>query len=668
MSKLQLDTFTSYQFLSALNYNECADKAAYLVHQTNVEKNNYISNLWVYNKATGKSEQITETGDVKSYIWYDDNTVLYPLAKKECKSKEEYEEDSTTFALLNIGNKKSSKLFTVPLKASLVGRINDDTIVLTATKHVLRSAMLEGKQGQERKELLHQFKEEDESCTIFDEYPFWSNGTGVINKIRNGIYLYSVKNETLTQITAPYFAANQVKICKEKQQILFTGLEFDTIRSQKSGMYLYDLDSCETSCLVEPELFRIGEMGFFKDTVVFVGTENKDYSITECPKLYQVNLQTHTRTVLCGDELSVGNSVGSDCRYGSGSVFRIHGGKMYFISNIYDASHIQCCGTDGKISTILAKDGSVDMLDVCDDEIIYVAMHDMRLEELYVLPLEGGEEKRVSSHNDAFYQEFPPVMPERVYFTNSDGIEIHGWVLKPVGYDSSKTYPAILDIHGGPKTTYGEVFYHEMQYWANHGYFVFFCNPRGSDGRGNEFSYIAGRFGTIDYQDLMEFTDEVLKKYPQIDEKHVGVTGGSYGGFMTNWIIGHTNRFCAAAPQRSISNFVSMEGTTDIGKVFVSGQMLATTQTDVAKVWAQSPLKFAHNAKTPTLFIHSDEDYRCWMVEALQMYSMLVDNGVEARLCLFKGDNHELSRSGKPKNRIRRLQEITNWMDRHCKA
>ena len=165
----------------------------------------------------------------------------------------------------------------------------------------------------------------------------------------------------------------------------------------------------------------------------------------------------------------------------------------------------------------------------------------------------------------------------------------------------------------------------------------------------------------------MEFTDEVLKKYPQIDDKRMGVTGGSYGGFMTNWIIGHTNRFCAAAPQRSISNFVSMEGTTDIGKVFVSGQMLATTQTDVAKVWEQSPLKYAHNAKTPTLFIHSNEDYRCWMVEALQMYSMLVDNGVEARLCLFKGDNHELSRSGKPKNRIRRLQEITNWMDRHCK-
>ena len=210
MAQLNLDTFTSYQFLSALNYNACAEKAAYLVHQTNVEKNNYTSNLWVFDRKTGKNEQITDTGDVKSYIWYDDNTVLYPLAKKDSKNKDEYQEDSTTFALLNLGNKKSTKLFTVPLKASLVGRINEDTIVLTATKHVLRSAMLEGKQGEERKELLHQFKEEDDSCTIFDEYPFWSNGTGVINKIRNGIYLYNTKTETLTQITAPYFAARCV--------------------------------------------------------------------------------------------------------------------------------------------------------------------------------------------------------------------------------------------------------------------------------------------------------------------------------------------------------------------------------------------------------------------------------------------------------------------------
>ena len=120
-------------------------------------------------------------------------------------------------------------------------------------------------------------------------------------------------------------------------------------------------------------------------------------------------------------------------------------------------------------------------------------------------------------------------------------------MLLPKDFDPQKTYPGILDIHGGPKTVYGEVFYHEMQVWANLGYFVFFCNPRGGDGRGNEFADLRGKYGTIDYRDLMAFTDQVLAAYPQLEETRLFVTGGSYGGFMTNWIEGHTHRFRAAA-------------------------------------------------------------------------------------------------------------------------
>ena len=148
----------------------------------------------------------------------------------------------------------------------------------------------------------------------------------------------------------------------------------------------------------------------------------------------------------------------------------------------------------------------------------------------------------------------------------------------------------------------------------------------------------------------------------------MGVTGGSYGGFMTNWIIGHTRRFKAAASQRSIANWISFFNTTDIGYYFGEDQNAATPWSDLKKVWDQSPLQFADQAVTPTLFIHSDQDYRCWMAEGLQMFYALKYHGVPARLCLFKGENHELSRSGKPLHRIRRLKEITQWMDRYLKA
>ena len=136
---------------------------------------------------------------------------------------------------------------------------------------------------------------------------------------------------------------------------------------------------------------------------------------------------------------------------------------------------------------------------------------------------------------------------------------------------------------------------------------------------------------------------------------------------MTNWIIGHTDRFCCCASQRSISNWLSFTGVSDIGNYFAPDQTGGDIYENPEKLWAQSPLKYAGNVKTPTLFIHSDEDYRCPLEQGLQMFSALIDRGVETRLCLFHGENHELSRSGKPKHRARRLEEITNWFEKYAK-
>ena len=199
------------------------------------------------------------------------------------------------------------------------------------------------------------------------------------------------------------------------------------------------------------------------------------------------------------------------------------------------------------------------------------------------------------------------------------------------------------------------------------GYFVFFCNPKGSDGRDNDFAEIRGHYGEEDYANLMDFADRVLELYPQIDRSRVCVTGGSYGGFMTNWIIGHTDRFCCATSQRSISNWFSFSGVSDIGWFFVADQCGTDLYGDPDQLWRLSPLKYTAQVKTPTLFIHADEDYRCPLEQGLQMYTALQERGVPTRLCMFHGENHELSRSGKPKHRVRRLQEITNWFEKYAK-
>lgn len=269
----------------------------------------------------------------------------------------------------------------------------------------------------------------------------------------------------------------------------------------------------------------------------------------------------------------------------------------------------------------------------------------------------------VTHFNDAMLRGKYVAQPDPLNLTAGDH-EVHGFILKPMDFEAGKKYPVIFDIHGGPKTVYGPVFYHEMQYWASRGYFVIFCNPTGSDGRG-AFMDIRGKYGTVDFDDLMAFCDAALAKYPEMDADNLFETGGSYGGFMTNWIIGHTDRFRACASQRSISNWTSFYGVSDIGPDFSEDQCGSTIWPDVEKFWWHSPMKYADKVKTPTLFLHSLEDYRCPVDQGYQMYSALIAHGVESRLVLFRGENHELSRSGKPKHRIRRLNEITGWFEQH---
>lgn len=163
----------------------------------------------------------------------------------------------------------------------------------------------------------------------------------------------------------------------------------------------------------------------------------------------------------------------------------------------------------------------------------------------------------------------------------------------------------------------------------------------------------------------MKFTDAVLAAYPDIDQTRLGITGGSYGGFMTNWVIGHTDRFKAAASQRSISNWLSFEHMSDIAPEFCVDQVGASEDDNPEKVWLHSPLKYVKNVKTPTLFLNSDEDYRCPVEEGMQMFHALMSHGVESRMVVFHGENHELSRSGRPKNRLSRLNEIQKWFDGH---
>ncbi len=350
---------------------------------------------------------------------------------------------------------------------------------------------------------------------------------------------------------------------------------------------------------------------------------------------------------------------------GAGRTWAAAGEKLYTFRLNHGDTELLCFDKNGDFHAVASFEG-IAAFDISDADAYLVAFREHRPQELYRQPLDSSTAERLTTFHDGFLASHQVSRPEHITFCSRTGEEIDGWVIKPPDYVPGKKYPGILNIHGGPKAAYSAQYYHEMQLLAAPGRFVFYTNPHGSDGRGQDYFNMVGKWGTIDYQDFMDFTDEVLRCYPDIDPECLGVCGGSYGGYMTNWIIGHTQRFKAACAMRCISNFVSSVLTCDKGYLFLSEHMKgATPWKDADFLWEKSPLKYVGNVTTPTLFIHSDTDYRCRMDESLQMFTSLKQQGVHSKVLLIHNECHELNRSGKPHSRLARLQALCGWFSQY---
>ena len=296
--------------------------------------------------------------------------------------------------------------------------------------------------------------------------------------------------------------------------------------------------------------------------------------------------------------------------------------------------------------------------------MVYTANDFKHLDDLYVSDLSGQNERKLTKMNEALWRQLELADVERLTYKSADGWDVDGFFVKPIGWMENKKYPMILSVHGGPAGQYGVDWYHEFQVYAARGWAVFFCNPRGSTGYGEKFERgIVNEWGGKDYQDIMNGVDTVLKKYAWIDRDRLGVTGGSYGGFMTNWIVGHTNIFKAAVTLRSLSNFISDDGTRDgayghkrdfEGDIFEKFDMY----------WDRSPLKYAKNVKTPTLILHSDNDYRVPIEQGEQWFRALKHFGVTTEIVFFPRENHNLTRTGEPKHLVESLNWQIYWFDR----
>jgi dipeptidyl aminopeptidase/acylaminoacyl peptidase len=281
--------------------------------------------------------------------------------------------------------------------------------------------------------------------------------------------------------------------------------------------------------------------------------------------------------------------------------------------------------------------------------------------ELYVASGDDSTEQKATGFNDPWLREVILMGAERLTWTARDGTVVEGWVIKPVGYREGRSYPMILKIHGGPHSAYGNTFFPTFHVLSAAGFFVLYTNPRGSSGYGHDFQYATrGAWGIVDKEDYLGGVDAALAKYPDVDPDRLGVSGGSYGGFMTNWLTATTDRFSAAVTSRSITNWESWYGASDLQ---------ALTEFEFfGPPWEQrdlyrrlSPISYVENVTAPTLIIHSENDYRTPIADGEQWFMALKKRGVPVEMVRYPRSSHGLSRTGEPWLLVDRLERIRSW-------
>lgn len=631
MKYFDYDSFKDFTFISKLKALKNSDDIFCVTTTANIEENKYDSNI----HKVGDNKNFTSSNKDSSFFELNDGDLLIMR-----NSEKEEDSDTSSFYRLPVDGGEAVKEFDINLKnAEILFELEDSFIV-----------KYEFDRHHEMNKITEEEKNDD--VEVLTELPYFENTVGFIDKKRTRLARYFPSIDKTDILTDEFSNISSVDINDDKSKLIFVRNSYENVMKIEDELVEYDLKSGKESVILQG--FMIMSAKYFNDDIVILATDGKEHGLNQDCEIYKI---VDNKAIKLNEEhYCLYNSIGCDLKYSYGSQIEKTDDFMYFVILGGYGSAILRMDKNYKFEKIFSTNNSINMISVKNDDVYYVLITENHGQEVYKL----NEEQLTHLNNDEYH-----ISKKDKFTFENDGNSFTGWVIYPKDYDENKKYPGVLSVHGGPKTVFGEVLFHEMELLSSKGYFVFYTNPRGSDGYGNEFMDIRGKYGDVDYSDLMKFTDIVMDKYP-IDK--LGYTGGSYGGFMANWMMTHTDRFDCFVSQRSISNWISFSLISDIGYYFGTDQNhTETVLDDYDKLWDKSPLKYAKNAHTPTLFIHSTNDYRCPVSEGMQMFQALKLNNTQTRFVMFYGENHELSRSGKPKNRIRRLKEICDWFDEYLR-
>lgn len=636
-------------------YSPSGEQIAYVKTSIDEKKNTYTSQLYVTDSQGNSSEQWTHGEErISSVKWSPTGKYLSFLSSRNEKSQ--------LFVMSTKGG-EARQLTTLPFG---VQSYSWDT----SEEKIWFNASYEQENDWNQEEKKKDEKEDFPKPYVVQKMKYIQDGNGLITYDRfSQIGSVEIESKHIEKWSEEKAHQQVQAISPDGKSLILSSNPLQDDDLFESALYIADVNSKEKE-MITPSKGYYGGATFSKDgnKVAFVGSDRQFENATHS-NLYVYTLSDKEVVNLTESlDAPVGDYVVADIQQGANppACMWTDEDHLYFQVSTFGDVRLYMAALSGEIYPVTQEDEHVyDYSVTKDGKYVAIAVSSpVSPGEIYVQEVATGERKEITSFNQAYLQNTLIYKPEAIVFEGPNGYEVHGWLIKPQEAEEGKV-PLITNIHGGPHAFYANTFFHEMQLLAAQGYGVLYINPRGSHSYSQEFvDAVRGDYGGNDYLDIMAAVDYALANNSWIDESRLGVTGGSYGGFMTNWIVGHTNRFKAAVTQRSISNWISFYGVSDIGYYFTEWQIQGDMN-DFDKLWHHSPLKYASQVETPLLILHGENDLRCPIEQAQQLYITLKRMGKETAFVRFPKADHNLSRTGLPNLRIARLEQITGWFHKY---
>ncbi len=643
LRNIEIKDLRKFVFISDSQTSPDGSRVAYVQTSVDYKNDGYIKHIWVHDVATGKNTQFTYGGGKDSFPrWSPDGDMLLFLSNRRLP------ESKTQLYVIGTGGGEARLVSDLETGVSNPKWSPDGKAILFSSR-------------------IWEPEKPESDVVVVKRIRFKLNGVGMFAGKRVHLFTVKATGGKPRQVTKGEYDVSAYSWNPDGGEISYiTNKENDQDTSYIRDIYVMPSKGGEAR-MVTQSVHSISDISWSKHGLAYLGHDFHAQGATNTGIWVKASLESEAVNITDGFDHKVGWGIGSDLRFstpGPGAVWGPNGEYIYFLAGDVPNSNIYRVKRATHEVEQMTEGITIDGFSYSDDfdVLSYNAMSSVEPCELYV------NKKKVTKVNVRHLKNLRLSTPEIYTWANELGDEVHGWVMRPQDYVEGEKYPTIVQIHGGPLGIYGDGIYHEFQLMAASGYCVIYTNPRGSAGYGEEYgATLNGRHGTVDYKDIMDFTRDAVKRFPFIDKSKLGVTGGSYGGYLTNWIITQTDMFKAGVACRSTCNRHSHHGYSDFGFNHGPSGNMGYPWRDEDKLLSQSPIRYAKDVKTPMLFIHSENDLRCPVQQAEEFFVALMELDVDTELVRFPDENHELSRSGKPKHREERFRHILRWFDKYLK-